>query len=92
MVPPGFSSGKGMSSPPSGCRSTCAEAADMVRELLPFHAIQMQYGGSRAAAACGQGSVEHFLQAMAGTNVRRGGSSLSLVPPLGGNAVKELMR
>jgi len=71
---------------------TGAEAAEVVRELQPRRVIPVQYGGARASAACDQGSVEPFLQAMAGTTVRRSGSSLSLVPPLGDSTVIELMR
>lgn len=70
---------------------TGAEAAQVVRDLQPRRVIPVQYGG-RASAGCDQGSVEPFLQALAGTTVRRGGSSLSLSPPLSDTTVIEILR
>ena len=46
----------------------------------------------RAFAACEQGSMERFLQAMTATSVLRGSSTLRLMPPHGDSAVIVLMR
>ena len=55
-----------------------AEAAAVVRELAPRRVIPVQYVSGQAPAGCDQGSVEPFLQAMAGTPVQRLGRSVSL--------------
>jgi L-ascorbate metabolism protein UlaG (beta-lactamase superfamily) len=70
---------------------TGSEAAAMVRELQPRRVIPVQYGGG-PTASCDQGSVKPFLEAMAGTTVRRVGPSLSITPPAGDRTVIELMR
>ncbi len=56
---------------------TGAEAAEVVRELKPRRVIPVQYT-AKAKPDCDQGSVEPFLQAMAGTPVQRVGSSITL--------------
>jgi L-ascorbate metabolism protein UlaG (beta-lactamase superfamily) len=55
-----------------------AEAAAVVRELSPRRVIPVQYVSGKAPAGCDQSGVEPFLQAMAGTPVKRTGRSLSL--------------
>jgi L-ascorbate metabolism protein UlaG (beta-lactamase superfamily) len=49
------------------------EAAAVVRELAPRRVIPVQYVSGKPPAQCDQGSVEPFLQAMAGTPVKRVG-------------------
>jgi L-ascorbate metabolism protein UlaG (beta-lactamase superfamily) len=60
-----------------------AEAAAVVRELTPRRVIPVQYVSGKPPANCDQGSVEPFLQAMAGTAVQRVGRTLSLPGTLG---------
>lgn len=55
-----------------------AEAAAVVRELAPRRVIPVQYVSGKAPANCDQGSIEPFLQAMAGTPLQRVGRSVSL--------------
>jgi L-ascorbate metabolism protein UlaG (beta-lactamase superfamily) len=55
-----------------------AEAAAVVRELAPRRVIPVQYVSGKTPANCDQGSIEPFLQAMAGTPVQRVGRSVSL--------------
>jgi L-ascorbate metabolism protein UlaG (beta-lactamase superfamily) len=71
---------------------TGKEAAEVVRELQPRRVIPVQYRSAPPSEGCDVGSAEPFLQALAGTTVRRSGRSLSLVPPLGDSMVIELMR
>ena len=71
---------------------TGKEAAEVVRELQPRRVIPVQYRSAPPSEGCDVGSAEPFLQAMAGTTVRRSGRSLSLVPPLGDSMVIELIR
>jgi len=71
---------------------TGKEAAEVVRELEPRRVIPVQFRSAPPSEGCDVGSAEPFLQAMAGTTVRRGGRTLSLVPPLGDTMVIELMR
>jgi len=71
---------------------TGKEAAEVVRELQPRRVIPVQFRSAPPSDGCDVGSAEPFLQAMAGTTVRRSGRSLSLVPPLGDSMVIELMR
>jgi L-ascorbate metabolism protein UlaG (beta-lactamase superfamily) len=71
---------------------TGKEAAEVVRELQPRRVIPVQFRSAPPSEGCDVGSAEPFLQAMAGTTVRRSGRSLSLVPPLGDSMVIELMR
>ncbi|MCP9916434.1 MBL fold metallo-hydrolase [Cyanobium sp. ATX 6F1] len=55
-----------------------AEAAAVVKELQPRRVIPVQYVSGKTPADCDQGSVEPFLQALAGTPVKRVGRSVSL--------------
>ena len=58
---------------------TGSEAAEVVRELQPRRVIPVQYvSGKSAPKNCDQGGVQPFLQAMAGTPVKRTGTSVSL--------------
>ncbi|MEA5472924.1 MBL fold metallo-hydrolase [Synechococcus sp. CCY9201] len=57
---------------------TGAEAAEVVRELKPRRVIPVQHNSGKENPDCDQGSVEPFLQAMAGTPVKRVGSSVTL--------------
>ena len=54
------------------------EAAAVVRELAPKRVIPVQYVSGKTPANCDQSSVEPFLEAMKGTNVKRVGRVLSL--------------
>jgi L-ascorbate metabolism protein UlaG (beta-lactamase superfamily) len=71
---------------------TGAEAAEVVRELQPRRVVPVHYNPGTPPSGCDQGSVEPFLQAMAGTTVRRTGSTIRVVPPLGEGMVIEVMR
>ena len=55
-----------------------AEAAAVVKGLAPRRVIPVQYVSGKTPKDCDQGSIEPFLKAMAGTPVKRGGSSISL--------------
>jgi len=55
-----------------------AEAAAVVKGLAPRRVIPVQYVSGKTPKDCDQGSIEPFLQAMAGTPVKRGGRSISL--------------
>ncbi len=55
-----------------------AEAAAVVKGLAPRRVIPVQYVSGKAPKDCDQGSIEPFLKALAGTPVKRGGSSISL--------------
>lgn len=57
---------------------TGSEAAEVVRELQPRRVIPVQYVSGTTPKDCDQGSVQPFLQAMAGTPVQRTGTSVSL--------------
>jgi L-ascorbate metabolism protein UlaG (beta-lactamase superfamily) len=59
------------------------EAAAVVRELAPRRVIPVQYVSGKPPAQCDQGSVEPFLQAMAGTPVKRVGRVQTLPAKLG---------
>ncbi len=54
------------------------EAAAVVRALAPRRVIPVQYVSGKTPKDCDQGSLEPFLKAMAGTPVKRGGSSITL--------------
>ena len=69
-----------------------AEAAEVVRELQPRRVIPVQYVSGKTPKDCDQTSVQPFLDAMAGTPVKRTGRSLSLPGKLDGGPVIELMR
>jgi len=71
---------------------TGAEAAEVVRELKPRRVIPVQYVSGKAPKDCDQTSVQPFLDAMAGTPVKRGGRTLSLPGKLGEGTVVEVMR
>jgi len=72
---------------------TGAEAAEVVRELQPRRVIPVQYvSGKTTPKDCDQTSVQPFLDAMAGTPVKRTGRSLSLPGKLDGGPVIEVMR
>ena len=68
------------------------EAAAVVRQLAPRRVIPVQYVSGRAPKACDLSSVEPFLKAMAGTPVKRGGSSLSLPAKLGNGLQIDVLR
>lgn len=68
------------------------EAAAVVRALAPRRVIPVQYVSGKPPANCDQGSVEPFLQAMAGTPVKRVGRVLRLPATLSDSTQIELMR
>jgi L-ascorbate metabolism protein UlaG (beta-lactamase superfamily) len=70
------------------------EAAEIVRELRPRVVIPVQYvSGKTTPKDCDQGSVQPFLDAMAGTPVQRRGSRITLPGKLSGEGtVIEVMR
>jgi L-ascorbate metabolism protein UlaG (beta-lactamase superfamily) len=71
---------------------TGAEAAAVVRELKPHRVIPVQYVTGKTPKDCDQTTVQPFLDAMAGTPVKRTGRSLSLPGKLDGGPVIEVMR
>ncbi|MCX5941127.1 MAG: MBL fold metallo-hydrolase [Cyanobium sp. LacPavin_0818_WC50_MAG_67_9] len=71
---------------------TGGEAADVVRELKPRRVIPVQYVSGKTPKDCDQTSVQPFLDAMAGTPVKRTGRTLSLPGKLGEGMVIEVMR
>ncbi|MEY4771033.1 MAG: hypothetical protein RLZZ346_288 [Cyanobacteriota bacterium] len=71
---------------------TGAEAAEVVRELKPRRVIPVQYVTGKTPRDCDQTTVQPFLDAMAGTPVKRSGRSLSLPGKLGEGMVIEVMR
>jgi L-ascorbate metabolism protein UlaG (beta-lactamase superfamily) len=71
---------------------TGAEAAEVVRELKPRRVIPVQYVTGKTPKDCDQTTVQPFLDAMAGTPVKRSGRSLSLPGKLGEGMVIEVMR
>jgi hypothetical protein len=64
----------------------------VVRELQPRRVIPVQYVSGKTPKDCDQTSVQPFLDAMAGTPVKRTGRSLSLPGKLDGGPVIEVMR
>ena len=68
------------------------EAAEIVRELQPRRVIPVQYVSGKTPKDCDQSGVQPFLDAMAGTPVKRPGRTLSLPGKLEGGTVIELMR
>ena len=68
------------------------EAAAVVRQLQARRVIPVQYRSGGPTPSCDLSSAQPFLEAMAGTPVRRSGSSLTVVPPLGEGTAIELMR
>lgn len=71
---------------------TGAEAAEVVRELKPRRVIPVQYVSGKTPKDCDQTSVQPFLDAMAGTPVKRTGRTLGLPGKLGEGMVIEVMR
>ena len=71
---------------------TGAEAAEVVRELKPRRVIPVQSVSGKPPKDCDQTTVQPFLDAMAGTPVKRSGRSLSLPGKLGEGMVIEVMR
>jgi L-ascorbate metabolism protein UlaG (beta-lactamase superfamily) len=72
---------------------TGAEAAEVVRELQPRRVIPVQYVSGRTAPKnCDQTGIQPFLQAMAGTPVKRGGTTLSLPGKLSDGPVIQVLR
>ena len=71
---------------------TGAEASEVVRELKPRRVIPVQYVTGKTPKDCDQTTVQPFLDAMAGTPVKRSGRSLSLPGKLGEGMVIEVMR
>ena len=69
-----------------------AEAAAVVRDLAPRRVIPVQYVSGKTPKACDQSGVQPFLQAMAGTPVKRVGTVLSLAAPLGNGTQIDVMR
>jgi L-ascorbate metabolism protein UlaG (beta-lactamase superfamily) len=68
------------------------EAAELVRELQPRVVIPVQYVSGTAPKDCDQGSVQPFLDAMAGTPVQRSGNRISLPGSLSTGPVIKVMR
>ena len=71
---------------------TGAEAAEVVRELQPRRVIPVQFVSGKTPKDCDQTTVQPFLDAMAGTPVKRPGRTLSLPGKLGDGMVIEVMR
>jgi len=69
-----------------------AEAAAVVRELAPRRVIPVQYVSGTTPKGCDQSGVDPFLQAMAGTPVKRVGRVLSLPAKLSEGTQIEVMR
>jgi L-ascorbate metabolism protein UlaG (beta-lactamase superfamily) len=69
-----------------------AEAAAVVRDLAPRRVIPVQYVSGKAPKDCDQSGVDPFLQAMAGTPVKRVGRVLSLPAKLSEGTQIEVMR
>ena len=73
-------------------RTETVEAAEVVRELKPRRVIPVQYVSGKTPKDCDQTTVQPFLDAMAGTPVKRPGRTLSLPGKLGDGMVIEVMR
>nr|WP_259728076.1 MULTISPECIES: MBL fold metallo-hydrolase [unclassified Synechococcus] len=71
---------------------TGVEAAAVVRELQPRRVIPVQYVSGKLPPQCDQGSVQPFLEAMAGAPVQRPGRTLSLAAPLSDATTIQVMR
>ena len=69
-----------------------AEAAAVVRQLAPRRVIPVQYLSGPTPKQCDLSSSQPFLQAMAGTPVRKVSRVLSLPGTLSGGTQIELMR
>jgi L-ascorbate metabolism protein UlaG (beta-lactamase superfamily) len=68
------------------------EAAVVVRQLQARRVIPVQYRSGGPTSSCDLGSAQPFLDAMAGTQTRRVGTTLSVAPPVADATVIELMR
>jgi len=68
------------------------EAAAVVRQLQARRVIPVQYRSGGPTSSCDLGSAQPFLDAMAGTQTRRVGTTLSVAPPVADATVIELMR
>jgi L-ascorbate metabolism protein UlaG (beta-lactamase superfamily) len=68
------------------------EAAKVVRALNPRRVIPVQYVNGEPPSGCNLGDAQPFLDAMAGTEVRKVGPNLNLPGTLGDNTVIEVMR
>ncbi len=68
------------------------EAAKVVRALNPRRVIPVQYVDGEPPSGCDLGDAQPFLDAMAGTEVRKVGPNLNLPGTLGDNTVIEVMR
>lgn len=68
------------------------EAAEVVRELQPRVVIPVQYVSGTTPKDCDQGSVQPFLDAMAGTPVQGSGNRISLPGSLSTGPVIKVMR
>ena len=71
---------------------TGEEAAEVARELQARRVIPVQYTTGKPPAGCDQGSVQPFLEAMAGTPVQRTGSRINLPGSLSEGPVIKVMR
>jgi L-ascorbate metabolism protein UlaG (beta-lactamase superfamily) len=69
-----------------------SEAAAVVRDLQPRVVIPVQYVSGKTPKDCDQTTLQPFLDAMAGTPVKRPGRTLSLPGKLGDGMVIEVMR
>jgi L-ascorbate metabolism protein UlaG (beta-lactamase superfamily) len=68
------------------------EAAKVVRALNPRRVIPVQYVNGEPPSGCDLGDAQPFLDAMAGTEVRKVGPNLNLPGTLGDNTVIDVMR
>ncbi len=68
------------------------EAAAVVKALNPRRVIPVQYVSGTTPATCDQTDVQPFLDAMGGTTVKRGGTSLNLPASLGDSTEINVMR
>ncbi|TVS04384.1 MAG: Zn-dependent hydrolase [Cyanobium sp. PLM2.Bin73] len=69
-----------------------SEAAEVVRELRPRVVIPVQYVSGPVPPGCDQGSVEPFLQSMAGAAVQRPGRTVNLSTSLGEGPTIKVLR
>lgn len=68
------------------------EAAELVKQLNPKQVIPVQYINGEAPENCDQGSVQPFLDAMAGTTVRNVGTTVSFPGSLADTTTITVMR
>jgi L-ascorbate metabolism protein UlaG (beta-lactamase superfamily) len=67
------------------------EAAALVNQLNPKRVIPVQYVIGESPESCDQGGVQPFIDAMAGTSIRRVGRSISLPGQLDDSTVITVM-